>query len=119
MVHDYRGVYDSHLKCLQDFDEATKEFGVLKGICAKIYEDGWWVCSQHLHSATDGLASIHSGVPALSMQPQNVVLAQIIASAIKEHQEGSTTEDESEWYKVASCVLSRFGAKWIPLDCTV
>ncbi|KIM62578.1 hypothetical protein SCLCIDRAFT_1175667, partial [Scleroderma citrinum Foug A] len=41
MVHDYRGVYDSHLKCLQDFDEATKEFGVLKGICAKIYEDGW------------------------------------------------------------------------------
>ena len=40
MVHDYHGVYDSHLKCLQDFDEATKEFGVLKGICAKIYEDG-------------------------------------------------------------------------------
>ena len=41
MVHDYHGGYDSHLKCLQDFDEVTKEFGVLKGICAKIYEDGW------------------------------------------------------------------------------
>ena len=39
-VHDYRGAYESHLKCLQDFDEAMKEFGVLKGICARIYEDG-------------------------------------------------------------------------------
>ncbi|KIM58475.1 hypothetical protein SCLCIDRAFT_42837, partial [Scleroderma citrinum Foug A] len=27
-VHDYRGRYESHLKCLQDFDKATKEFGV-------------------------------------------------------------------------------------------
>ena len=42
------------------------------------------------------LASIHSGVPMLSTQPQNVVSAQIIAAAIKEHQEGSTTEDESD-----------------------
>ena len=40
-VHDYHRIYDSHLKCLQDFDEATKEFGILKGICAKIYKDGW------------------------------------------------------------------------------
>ena len=39
-VHDYRGAYESHLKCLQDFDEVMKEFGVLKGICAQIYEDG-------------------------------------------------------------------------------
>jgi len=38
-VHDYHVIYALHLKCLQDFDEAMKEFGVLKGICAKIYED--------------------------------------------------------------------------------
>ncbi|KIM66098.1 hypothetical protein SCLCIDRAFT_111670, partial [Scleroderma citrinum Foug A] len=38
-VHDYCGRYESHLKCLQDFDEATKEYGMLKGICARIYED--------------------------------------------------------------------------------
>jgi len=43
---------------------------------------------------TDPLASIHSGAPAPSTQPQNVVLACIIAAAIKEYQEGSTTEDE-------------------------
>jgi len=40
MVQDYRTGYESHLKCLQNFDEAAKEFGVLKGICARIYEDG-------------------------------------------------------------------------------
>ncbi|KIM60699.1 hypothetical protein SCLCIDRAFT_44377, partial [Scleroderma citrinum Foug A] len=28
-IQDYRAGYDSHLKCLQDFDKATKEFGVL------------------------------------------------------------------------------------------
>ena len=45
---------------------------------------------------TDRLASIHSGAPMPSTQPQNVVSAHIIAAAIKEHQEGSITEDESE-----------------------
>jgi len=39
---------------------------------------------------------IHSGAPVPAMEPQNVVSAQIIAAAIKEHQEGSTTEDESD-----------------------
>ena len=44
-VHDYHGRYEFHLKCLQDFNKAMKEFGVLKGICAQIYKDGWWVHS--------------------------------------------------------------------------
>ena len=39
-VHDYHGGYESHLKCLQDFDKAMKEYGMLKGICMRIYEDG-------------------------------------------------------------------------------
>ena len=43
-----------------------------------------------LGAVTDYLVSIHSGVAALATQPQNVVLAEIIAAAIKEHQEGST-----------------------------
>ncbi|KIM61731.1 hypothetical protein SCLCIDRAFT_25682 [Scleroderma citrinum Foug A] len=44
--------------------------------------------------AEDGC--IHSGATTLTMQPQNMVSVGIIAVAIKEHQEGSTTEDESE-----------------------
>ncbi|KIM51901.1 hypothetical protein SCLCIDRAFT_33076 [Scleroderma citrinum Foug A] len=80
MVQDYRSRYDLHLKCLQEFDEVTKEFRVLKAICVRIAKDG----------------HIHSGATVLAMQPQNVVSVQIIAAAIKEHQEGLTTEDESE-----------------------
>jgi len=38
-VQDYCRIYDSHLNCLQEFDGATKEFSVLEGICARIYED--------------------------------------------------------------------------------
>ena len=40
-INDYHARYDCHLQCLQDFDKATKEFSMLKGICAKVYEDGW------------------------------------------------------------------------------
>ena len=40
--------------------------------------------------------SIQSGATALTTQPQNVVSVGIITAAIKEHQEGSTMEDESE-----------------------
>ena len=79
---------------------------MLKGICDRIYEDGQWVHSCINFMVNDCLASIHSGVPMLSMQPQNVVSAQIIAAAIKEHQEGSTTEDELDWDQVASCMLA-------------
>jgi len=89
-VQDYRAGYDLHLKCLQEFDE------VLKGICARIAEDGRWVFGSYSSVFTDCLVSIHSGAGALAMQPQNVVSVQIIAAAIKEHQEGSTTDDESE-----------------------
>ena len=48
------------------------------------------------NGVTDCLISIHSGVSALTTQPQNMVSVQIIAAAIKKHQEGLTTEDESE-----------------------
>jgi len=95
-VQDYHAGYDLHLKCLQEFDEATKEFGVLKGICARIAEDGQWVFGSYSSTFTDCLVSIHSRAGALAMQPQNAVSVQIIAAAIKEHQEGSTTDDESE-----------------------
>ena len=49
-----------------------------------------------LGAVTDYLVSIHSGVAVLTTQPQNVVSAEIITATIKEHQEGSTTEDKSD-----------------------
>ena len=74
-------------------------------LCENLW--GWMVSTWSAwYAVTNCLASIHSGALALSAQLQNMVSVQIIAAAIKEHQEGSTTEDESEWwwYEVASSV---------------
>ncbi|KAI6005404.1 hypothetical protein EDC04DRAFT_2514361, partial [Pisolithus marmoratus] len=37
-IQEYCGVFESHLNCLCEFEEATKEFEVLPGICKKMYE---------------------------------------------------------------------------------
>ena len=65
---------------------------------------GWTVSVYSIFTASANfLASIHSGAPTLSAQPQNIMSAQIIAAAIQEHQEGLTTEDESEWMGIRIC----------------
>ncbi|KAI5989558.1 hypothetical protein EDD15DRAFT_2531311 [Pisolithus albus] len=79
-IQEYRATYDSHLKCLQAFAEATKTYDVLPSICRRLYEVG----------------RIHSGAAPLTAPTEVTVSAQIIATAIKEHEEGSTTEDESD-----------------------
>ena len=53
-------------------------------------------CLVHIQARLLTVISIHSGTTVLATQPQNVVSVGIIAAAIKEHQEGSTMEDESE-----------------------
>ncbi|KAI5989443.1 hypothetical protein EDC04DRAFT_2588370, partial [Pisolithus marmoratus] len=77
-MQEYHLVYDSYVKCLQDFDSATKAVGVLPTICSRIYKVG----------------HIHSGASALTTEPQCKVSACVIAAAIWEHQEGMTMEDE-------------------------
>ncbi|KAI6021361.1 hypothetical protein PISMIDRAFT_92562 [Pisolithus microcarpus 441] len=49
-IQEYQGIFELHLNCLWEFKEATKEFGVLPGICKKMYEVGWYVdilCTSH------------------------------------------------------------------------
>ncbi|KAI6001460.1 hypothetical protein EDD15DRAFT_2478579 [Pisolithus albus] len=79
-IQEYRTTYDSHPKCLQAFAEAMKTYDVLPSICRRLYEVG----------------RIHSGAAPLTAPTEVTVSAQIIATAIKEHEEGSTTEDESD-----------------------
>ncbi|KAI6029634.1 hypothetical protein BKA83DRAFT_4047772 [Pisolithus microcarpus] len=79
-IQEYRGTYESHLKCLHAFEDATKDYDVLPAICTRLYEAG----------------RIHSGTAPLSAPTEVTVSAQVIATAIKEHEEGSTTEDESD-----------------------
>ncbi|KAI6024873.1 hypothetical protein BKA83DRAFT_4051981 [Pisolithus microcarpus] len=79
-IQEYRGTYESHLKCLHAFEDATKDYDVLPAICTRLYEAG----------------RIHSGAAPLSAPTEVTVSTQVIATAIKEHEEGSTTEDESD-----------------------
>ncbi|KAI6097689.1 hypothetical protein EV401DRAFT_2040449 [Pisolithus croceorrhizus] len=79
-VMEYRGMYKSHLKCLHVFEDATKLYNVLLGICTRLYEVGW----------------IHSSTGPVSAPIEITLSAHIIVAAIKEHEEGTTTEDESD-----------------------
>ncbi|KAI6104320.1 hypothetical protein F5141DRAFT_1065119 [Pisolithus sp. B1] len=74
-IQEYCGVFESHLNCLHKFKEATKEFKVLPGICKKMYEAGQYY---------------------FDVKPNQKLTAKVIADAIKEYQEGSTTDNESE-----------------------
>lgn len=79
-IQEYRGVYESHLKCLHAFEDATKLYNILPGICTRLYEVG----------------RIHSGAGPVSAPIEITLSARVIAAAIKEHEEGTTTEDESD-----------------------
>lgn len=37
---EYRGVYEAHLKCLDEFDKHTKKHELLDKICMKLYNVG-------------------------------------------------------------------------------
>ncbi|KAI6016278.1 hypothetical protein PISMIDRAFT_77965, partial [Pisolithus microcarpus 441] len=39
-IQEYRSTYESHLNCLQAFEDATKTYNVLPGICTRLYEVG-------------------------------------------------------------------------------
>ena len=42
---DYRTVFAAHLKCLHNFQEATKKHELLDKICVKLYNVGWYIIS--------------------------------------------------------------------------
>ncbi|KAI6104048.1 hypothetical protein EDD16DRAFT_1714408 [Pisolithus croceorrhizus] len=79
-IQEYCAAYELHLKCLQAFEDVTKTYNVLPGICSKLYEVG----------------CIHPGAMPLSAPTEITISVQVIATTIKEHEEGSTTEDESD-----------------------
>lgn len=37
---DYRSIFDTHLKCLHNFQDATKKHSLLEKICTKLYNVG-------------------------------------------------------------------------------
>ncbi|KAI6035765.1 hypothetical protein EDC04DRAFT_2571398, partial [Pisolithus marmoratus] len=85
-IQEYHGTYESHLKCLCAFEDAMKLYNILPGICTRLYEVRWYILMYY---------SIHSGAGPVSAPAKVTVSAHVIATAIKEHEDGSTTEGES------------------------
>ncbi|KAI6110411.1 hypothetical protein EDD16DRAFT_1486531, partial [Pisolithus croceorrhizus] len=50
-TQEYHLVYEAYLKCLQDFDNATKDVGVLQVICARIYKASQYTSSTSTQGA--------------------------------------------------------------------
>ncbi|KAI6038725.1 hypothetical protein EDC04DRAFT_3018590 [Pisolithus marmoratus] len=71
-TQEYHSVYEAYLKCLEDFDNATKEVCVLLAICTRIYE----------------ASHVHSSASAITTESQCKVSACIVATAIQEHERG-------------------------------
>jgi len=40
---DYCSIFNTHLKCLHNFRDATKKHELLEKICMKLYNIGWYV----------------------------------------------------------------------------
>ncbi|KAI6034796.1 hypothetical protein EDC04DRAFT_3034099 [Pisolithus marmoratus] len=79
-IQEYHGTYKSHLKCLHVFEDATKLYNVLPRICMRLYET----------------RCIHSGAGPLSAPTKVTISAHVIATTIREYEDGSTMEDKSD-----------------------
>ncbi|KAI6043843.1 hypothetical protein EDC04DRAFT_2562305 [Pisolithus marmoratus] len=99
-IQEYHGTYKLHLKCLRVFEDATKLYSVLPGICMRLYETRryMYMLFYILMIVVKSLIhhSIHSGAGPLSAPTKATVSARVIATAIREHEDRSTTEDESD-----------------------
>ena len=73
---DYHPMFDAHLKCLCELQEATKKHELLDKICFKLYNVGWYVftscfCAQLITSCLSP-----ASIPALNpLLPPLVVLS--------------------------------------------
>ncbi|KAI6039286.1 hypothetical protein EDC04DRAFT_2603275 [Pisolithus marmoratus] len=73
-----------HTSCISNacmhFEDATKLYNILPAICMRLYETG----------------CIHSSAGPLSAPTKVTVSAHVITTTIREYEDGSTMEDESD-----------------------
>ena len=95
---DYRTVFDAHLKCLRNFQEATKKHKLLDKICTKLYNVGRYAIS--LKPLFDQLInfwlSFHSGAQPITPVVTAAVSASAFAAALKEYEDNSETDTDGE-----------------------
>lgn len=79
-ANDYRSVYESHLKALDEFAEYTAEHKILDKILTRMHTQG----------------RFHSGAQPLATISKAAFSQKTLDDAIRENEEGSTTEDDTE-----------------------
>ncbi|KAJ7712831.1 hypothetical protein DFH07DRAFT_763371, partial [Mycena maculata] len=78
--NDYRSVYEGHLKSLREFAEHTAKYQILDKILIRMHSD----------------ARFHSGAQPLAAATKATFSTQTLDAAIKEYEDGATTEDDSD-----------------------
>ncbi|KAJ7886424.1 hypothetical protein B0H14DRAFT_3730669 [Mycena olivaceomarginata] len=79
-ANDYRSVYATHLKSLQDFEAHTAKYGLLDKILTRMHNIG----------------RFHSGAQPIAVVPTAVLSKEVLDAALKEWEEDEETETEGE-----------------------
>ncbi|KAJ6529721.1 hypothetical protein B0H19DRAFT_1193142 [Mycena capillaripes] len=79
-ANDYRAVYEAHIKALEDFNVHTGKYALLEKILKRLHNVG----------------RFHSGAQSLQAPPTSTFSKSILDAALKEYEEGATTDDSSE-----------------------
>ena len=90
-------MFAAHLKCLRDFQEATKKHELLDKICIKLYNVGRYVTSLKplFNQLSNFQLSFHSGAQTIT-SVVTAVSARAFAAALKEYEDNSNTETDGE-----------------------
>jgi hypothetical protein len=96
---DYCPIFDSHFKCLQKFQAATKKYELLDKICTRLYNVGQYVLPscfwQKIYQLS--LPSFHSGAQPITPTITMAVSANAFAAALKEYEIILTPRVELLW----------------------
>ncbi|KAJ6481134.1 hypothetical protein C8R45DRAFT_831764, partial [Mycena sanguinolenta] len=79
-ANDYRAVYEGHVNSLEQFEAHTQKYKLMEKILKRLHSVG----------------RFHSGAQALNTPSTSTFTKQILDAALKEYEEGETTDDSSD-----------------------
>ncbi|KAJ6472165.1 hypothetical protein C8R47DRAFT_987947, partial [Mycena vitilis] len=95
-ANDYRSVYEAHVKSLEEIAAHTEKYQVLDRILKRLHSVARYVPYQLFQMFTDAPSSFHSGVQPLNTPSTSTFSKQVLDAALKEYEEGSTTDDATD-----------------------
>ncbi|KAF7344661.1 hypothetical protein MVEN_01626300 [Mycena venus] len=107
-VNEYRCIYETHIKSLQEFAAHTAKYQLLDKILLRVHNVGRF----HLENApcllidadrhridtnsSEVFPDVHSGAQPISAAPMSTLSKAVLDAALKEYEEDSETETEGE-----------------------